>query len=166
VRELGPFVLLVCACGAAARQPPRPTAAAGEHGIAETSAASPSAATAAAGSEDAAEVAAAFDSMAGRAASLAPGMHEVTRKDAGPEPVELVKADARDVCVRVAYEATAPVVAKLVDRGGSVLAAAEAAATEGVLGARGPVCVRRGEIVRGAADGAGARIRWMAWEAP
>lgn len=164
MRELGPFVLLACACGAVVRQPAPARPAPSDEPPATSAAGASSAGAADAG--EAAEASAAFEAMAGRAASIAPGMREVTRKDAGPEAVDLVRADTRDVCVRVAYEATLPVVAKLVERGGGLLAASEAPATEGVLGARGPVCVRRGEVVRGLAEGTGARVRWMAWEAP
>jgi hypothetical protein len=114
----------------------------------------------------AAPVASAFDAMATRAAPLVPGMREVARVEGGAETVDLVRAEGRDVCVRVAYEATGAVLAKLVDRTGGVLAAAPGQATEGVLGERGPVCVRRGDVVRGVAEGAGARVRWMAWQAP
>jgi hypothetical protein len=164
VRELGPFVLLACACGAAVRaQGPARPAVSDEPPA--TSAAGANAGTGPDAGETA-EATAAFDAMAARAASIAPGMREVVRKDAGPDAVDLVRAETRDVCVRVAYEATVPVVAKLVERSGGVLVAGDAPAAEGVLGARGPVCIRRGEVVRGMAEGAGARIRWMAWEAP
>jgi hypothetical protein len=93
-------------------------------------------------------------------------MREVARVESGAEPIDLVKADARDVCVRVAYEASEPVVAKLVERGGAVLAAASSPALQGSLGERGPVCVRRGDVVRAMAEGPAARVRWIAWEAP
>jgi hypothetical protein len=153
VRELIPFVLLVCACGAAVREPPSsplgvtPPPSQQGASAAETSAAS----------------AAAFEALAARGATVAPGMREVARKEG--TAVDLVKADARDACVRVAFEAAAPVTAKLLDGAGNALAALDAPATEGVLAARGPVCVRRGDVVRGVADGADAGVRWMAWQA-
>jgi hypothetical protein len=161
VREIGPFVLLLCACGAAVRQ-------SSPNANARAPARAPEAETAEgpAASADSAEATAAFEAMAAQGGAIAPGMREVARKESGGDPVELVRADARDLCVRVAYEASGPIVAKLVERSGGVLAAAEVPATSGVLGARGPVCVRRGDVVRAVADGAGARVRWMAWEAP
>ena len=127
----------------------------------------PAPAAAAPSASSTAESLAAFDALAARGASLAPGMREVARKEGGSDAVELVKAEARDACVRVAFEASAPVEAKLVDHAGNVLAASDAPAADGVLGARGPVCVRKGDVVRGISDASGAtRVRWVAWEAP
>jgi hypothetical protein len=96
-------------------------------------------------------------------------MHEAARKEAAPGgtgPVDLVKADTRDACVRVAYAASAPVTAKLVDHTGAVLAASDAPSTEGTLGPKGPVCIRKGDVVRGVTDATGVHVRWVAWEAP
>jgi hypothetical protein len=109
----------------------------------------------------------AFNALAMRAAPLVPGMREVARVESGAEMVDLVRADARDLCVRVAYEATATVTARLVDRSGGVLAASHGPTLDGLLGENGPVCIRRGDVVRGVAEAAPtARVRWMAWEAP
>jgi hypothetical protein len=152
VRELAPFVLLVCACGAAVREPPPSPAPS----VAPTVAASASAV--------APDTLAAFDALAARGASLAPGMREVARKEGASDAVELVKAETRDTCVRVAFEASTPVAAKLVDRAGNVLATTDGPATDGALGAHGPVCVRKGDVVRGVADAGGAAVRWVAWE--
>ena len=92
-------------------------------------------------------------------------MREVARRESGADAVDLTTAEGHDACVRVAFESSAPVTVKLLDQASNVLAATEGPATEGVLGARGPVCVRKGDVVRGLAEGAGARVRWMAWEA-
>jgi hypothetical protein len=81
------------------------------------------------------------------------------------DKVEIAHAEGRDACVRVAFEASSPVVAKLVDAQGNVLAASEAPVTRGVLGERGPVCVRRGDAVSAIAEGS-ASVRWMAWASP
>ncbi|MGH7297241.1 MAG: hypothetical protein ACRELB_20045, partial [Polyangiaceae bacterium] len=94
------------------------------------------------------------------------GMREVARKDALAGSIELVKADARDVCVRVAFQATAPVTAKLVDEAGRVLAESEATSLRGTLAKNGPVCVRKGEVVKGVTSAGPARVRWVAWAAP
>jgi hypothetical protein len=112
------------------------------------------------------EASAAFDALAARGQALSPGMREVARKETRGERVDLVHAEGHDACVRVAYEASAPVLARLVDGAGNVLVAASAAANDGVLGERGPVCVRKGDTVACLADGGPARIRWVAWEAP
>jgi len=154
VRELGPFLLLVCACGAAVREPP------------PSPAPLPSPAASASADPGVPETLAAFDALAAQGPSLAPGMREAARREGATDAVDLVKADTHDACVRVAFAASAPVTAKLVDHAGSVLAATDAPATDGVLGTRGPVCIRKGDVVRGLADVAGVRVRWVAWEAP
>lgn len=157
MREWVPFVLLACACGAAVRAPapaPAPPSVANAQAPA-ASVAAPSA-----------EVVAAFEALSARGPAIAPGMHEVTRKESAGDPVELLRARGGDACLRAAFSSTAPIAAKLVDAGGRVLAATESPATEGVLGERGPVCVRKGDVVTGVTEGAGARIAWMAWEAP
>jgi hypothetical protein len=154
VRELGPFVLLLCACGAAVREPPAPSASTPVP-AAVTSAETP-----------VPDTVPSFDVLAARGPALAPGMREVARKEGAPAAVDLVKAETRDACVRVAYAASAPVTASLVDHAGGVLAASEAPATEGALGAKGPVCIRKGDVVRGITDAAGVHVRWLAWSAP
>jgi hypothetical protein len=93
-------------------------------------------------------------------------MREAARREGATDAVDLVKADTHDACVRVAFAASAPVTAKLVDHAGNVLAASESPGTEGVLGAHGPVCVRKGDVVRAVADAAGVHVRWVAWESP
>jgi hypothetical protein len=108
---------------------------------------------------------AAFEALAAQGSTLAPGMREAARREGGADPVALVSAEGRDTCLRVAFSASAPVTARLVDAAGNVLAATGDAAIDGVLGARGPVCVRRGDVVKGVAEGAGARVRWIAWQA-
>ena len=111
-----------------------------------------------------------FDALAARGASVAPGMREVARVETtGDGVVEVVRAGERDTCVRVAFEASSPVVARLLDTEGNVLAASDVPEAEGVLGQRGPVCVRRGDAVSAAAGGAEAavpNVRWVAWQAP
>jgi hypothetical protein len=157
VRELVPFVLLVCACGAAMTRTPEPSQPAAQPSP-------PLPAASASSATDPATVAA-FDALSAQASTLAPGMREAARREGGTDPVALVTAEGRDTCLRVAFAASAPVKARLVDAAGNVLAATSEASTDGVLAARGPVCVRRGDVVRGIADGAGARVRWIAWEA-
>jgi hypothetical protein len=157
VREVAPFALLACACTAAVTArpaspapagstPPEPTAA----GIASTMPAE------------------SYDTLAALGSSVAPGMHEVARKPGtgGGEPVELVRAESHDLCLRVAFDADAPLVTKLVDENGQVLASLAVPATHGVLAERGPVCIRKGDVVRAVAEGSGAHVRWMAWQSP
>lgn len=153
VREAAPFVLLLCACGAAVTEgpapPPSPPVAA--------SASSPPPAPAASES---------FDDLAARAQTLAPGMHEASRRSGALDAIELWRAEQGDACLRVAFASTVPVTAKLVLQTGEVLAATAEPAVEGALGDRGPVCVRKGDVVKGLAEGPAAHVRWIVWEAP
>jgi hypothetical protein len=96
-------------------------------------------------------------------------MHEVARKSGTGGAVELVRAETADACVRVAFSSSAPVTARLVDQAGQVLASSAQPAVEGVLGEKGPVCVRKGDVVHAMADGAdqaATHVRWVAWQAP
>jgi hypothetical protein len=160
VRELLPFALLAVACSAAMRQP---------FGCTPPPAPSPIAPSAEgrAVSLTSPEAGSVFAALSARGPSLAPGMREVTRNESAGDPVELARAEGRDACVRVAFEATAPVVATLSDAEGNVLASSVAPTVEGVLGPRGPVCIRRGDRVSARAEGADAgaiAVRWVAWE--
>ncbi len=151
VREVVPFVLLACACGAA---------------VSRGSRATPTATVASTATSTPASVPDPFDDLVALGPSLAPGMREVARRADGASSVDLLRADAADTCVRVAFAATSPVTARLLDRSGAVLASTAASATTGALGERGPVCVRKGDVVRAAIDGGPARVRWVAWQAP
>jgi hypothetical protein len=93
-------------------------------------------------------------------------MHQVARRDSAGEKIELVHAEQQDTCIRVAFAASVPVVAKLVDGVGNVVAETGAATVEGLLGEKGPVCIRKGEAVSVMVDGPGAAVRWVAWAAP
>lgn len=154
MREVAPFVLLACACGAAVSDrgrspvPPPPALSTGP-------------ATSAAPAADG------FDALAALGPSTAPGMREFARRAGGLEAATLLHAEASDACVRVAFAASAAIVGELVDGAGEVLASSGPAATEGVLAARGPVCVRKGDVVLAAGKGpVGTRVRWLAWQAP
>lgn len=159
MREVVPFVLLVCACGAEATRETRTAA----HPAPE--AAAPVASEAAGG--DIADAASeSFDDLTALGASVAAGMREAARRAGTGDAVDLVKADASDTCVRVAFAASVPVTASLLGAQGDVLATLSQPADHGVLGERGPVCVRRGDVVRGVAGGPPVHVRWVAWEAP
>jgi hypothetical protein len=152
VNEVAPFVLLACACGAA---------------VTTTTATPPApAASASAVTSPVPAPAESFDDLVALGPTLAPGMREIARKASADEAVELVHADSGDACVRVAFAAAGPIVAKLVDQGGDVLSSV-GPAVDGALGERGPVCVRKGDVVRAIAEGAGrSHVRWLAWQAP
>jgi len=107
-----------------------------------------------------------FMGLEALAPSLAPGMRQTAERESAGEPIELVRAGGRDTCVRVAFEAAAPVLAKLVDADGTVLSETRSPAMAGVLGERGPICVRKTETVSAAAEGIGGRVRWIAWTSP
>ena len=93
-------------------------------------------------------------------------MREVARVAGGPAAAPLVQVAGSDACLRVAYEADAPIQAKLVDGAGRVLGGSGAPATEGVVAEEGPVCVRKGDSVVAVPEGQAAHVRWIAWEAP
>jgi hypothetical protein len=152
VREAVPFVLLGCACGAALGHATPPAGS--------------STRTTESATDGAPSTAAAFDALASVGLAVAPGMHEVARRETRGERADLVGAEGRDVCVRVAFKASAPVLAKLLDGDGKVLAARTTVGIEGVLGELGPICVRKGEVVACMAEGGPALLQWMAWEAP
>jgi hypothetical protein len=157
VRELLPLVLLAFACGAVLREPLACTRRVPPAGL------PPARAVA---SARPAEPSASFAALAARGAAVAPGMREVARLQSAGDKIEIAHAEGRDACVRVAFEASTPVVAKLVDGEGNVLASSNVPATYGVLGERGPVCVRKGDNVSAVAEGADANVRWVAWASP
>jgi hypothetical protein len=93
-------------------------------------------------------------------------MRRAAERESGGERVELVRTAEKDTCVRVAFESTEPVLARLLGADGTVLYEARAAATAGTLGDRGPICVRKGDTVSAAAEGPAGRVRWIAWASP
>lgn len=107
-----------------------------------------------------------FEPIEARGPSIAPGMRQVARRESAGEKIELLRADQQDTCIRVAFAAAMPVVAKLVDGAGNAVATTAAAAAEGLLGEKGPICIRKGEAVSVMVAGPGAAIRWVAWAAP
>ncbi len=161
MREALPFLLLACACGAATWSKGAPGSRSGTDADARAHQG-----TAVAGEPGHPDPR--FSTLEARAALAAPGMHPVAERETAGDRVELVRAGTRDACVRVLFEATTAVLAKLVDAEGTTLAEGAAAATQGTLGEEGPVCVRKGDTVSAFADGAGggARVRWVAWSSP
>ena len=165
VLEFLPLVPLAFACGVFMNEPLGCAASSPARSPGHPSIALGSPATAAGSTEETAP-AQAFAALAARGPRVAPGMHEVARMQNTGDKVEIAHAEGRDACVRVAFEASAPVLAKLVDGQGNVLASSDKPATGGVLGEHGPVCVRRGQAVSALAEGSGASVRWMAWASP
>lgn len=165
MREAIAFLLLACACGAATWSGrsfvPRRGSTDDEDSVAPGPAhrARPDA-------EDAREPESTFASLEARAAALAPGMRQAAERESRGERTELVRAAGKDTCVRVAFEAAGPVIAKLFDADGTVLCETHTPASSGVLAERGPVCVRKTGSVTAAAEGDGGRIQWIAWASP
>jgi hypothetical protein len=153
VREAAAFVLLACACGMAARTTP-----AGVPAVRPETGASPP--------TPSVPVANRFESIEARGPSIAPGMRAAVRRESTGEKIELVRAEQRDTCVRVAFEATVPVAAKLVDGSDRALAETGTASIDGVLGEKGPICIRKGETLSVLVNGPRTPIRWVAWVAP
>jgi hypothetical protein len=166
VREAIAFLLLACACGAATwsgRSSDARRRAIDEEGP-PTRAGDPL--PGALPADGIREPDGAFATLEARAASLAPGMRQAAERESTGERTELVRAAEKDTCVRVAFEATAPVLARLLDADGSVLCETHSPAAAGVLGERGPVCVRKNDSVSSDAEAGGGRIRWIAWASP
>jgi hypothetical protein len=163
VPEFLPLALLALTCGASLHEPlacahVAPAATPVSRSRKTTASAAAAAMEAQAGP--------AFAALAARGPRVAPGMREVARMQNTGDKVEIAHAEGRDACVRVAFEASSPVVAKLVDAQGNILASSDAPATGGVLGEHGPVCVRRGDAVSALAEGSSASVRWIAWASP
>jgi hypothetical protein len=161
VREAFALLLLACACGVAARSAPpdRPLGgSAAEDGAGESSGAY-SSRSELPDHEGFAEVEA-------RGPTIASGMREVARRTSAGDRIELVRAEGQDTCVRVAFAAGLPIVAKLVDSSGQVVATTGAASTEGVLGETGPVCMRKGDSMSAVTEGVRGPVRWVAWASP
>lgn len=116
---------------------------------------------------DAGDPIATFDELAKGAGTLAPLMRELSRDEKSGEKslsADVLQAD-KDACVRVTFAATTELRAVLEDPSGAVLAVTKAKA--GVLGERGPVCVRKGGTLRVRFDGDGAiRLRFITWTSP
>ncbi len=124
-----------------------------------------------------------LDRVAASGAALAPGMRELVRLEttAGSSS-EILTPSPRDVCLRVAFVASAPVAPELDDDRGLPFATAKRGRS-GKIGDDGPVCVRRGSSVRlrfvadgstnPSAEGGGAprsgssarevRVRFVVW---
>lgn len=110
-----------------------------------------------------------LDVLVTRGPWLAPGMKEATRfetRDDRSVRREIARAADRDVCVRIAFAAATAVHVWLEDARGDPLADG-GTAESGALGARGPVCVRRGDaIVLRAESDAPTSLRVVAWRSP
>jgi hypothetical protein len=99
-------------------------------------------------------------------------MREAARGDlASPVPPsaaarEIVRADAGDTCARVVFVVQPPAHVWLTDAHGDVLADV-ASTADSPLGAKGPVCVRRGDAIALHVDAAVPWTgRFVAWASP
>jgi hypothetical protein len=167
VREALAFLLLACACGAALGAGSAPDAKkATSSQTSEDAPGVPPRAERTTNEPDApGEPGRGFASLEARGPSLAPGMVQAVERESTGDRVELVRSASKDTCLRVAFEAAQPVVVRLLESDGTVLAETRSTATTGVLGDRGPVCIRKGVAVSAVAEGAG-HIRWIAWASP
>jgi hypothetical protein len=163
VREAIAFLLLACACGAATWSGRSSDARKVEL---DDGRSGPGSDPTRDGAEGAHEPGGGFVSLEALAPSMAPGMRRAAERESGGERIELVHAAGKDTCVRVAFEATAPVLARLLGADGTVLYEMRSPTTAGVLGERGPVCVRKSDVVSATAEAVGGRIRWIAWASP
>jgi hypothetical protein len=117
-----------------------------------------------------------LDALAARATSVAAGMREAARGEIAGDAAGatnattatrvIARADDRDVCVRVTMVARPAAHAWLADTRGDVLSDA-AEATDATLGARGPVCVRKGDVVSLHLESKTPFVaRFVAWQSP
>jgi ABC-type glycerol-3-phosphate transport system substrate-binding protein len=154
-------LVLALACGAQAVRhasgPSAPRADAGVDGAAS--------AASAASDVDASPPVDPLNALAAAKDAVAPGMREVERRH-----VELadgglldLPAPAVDTCFRVALAAKEIVDVSFVDASGASLA--DARGTSPRLGARGPVCVRKGQIAKVTIRGTGA-VDAVIWASP
>jgi hypothetical protein len=153
VRELLAFALLACACGVATRaaKPGAPKS--------QTAVVTPRSSEA-----SALDAGGAFQAIEAQWSAFVPGMRAVATLEGGVEKLQLARADERDTCMRVAFEASEPVVASLLDAASATLATSSPERTRGLLAEHGPVCVRKGDAIYAQATGpATARVRWVAW---
>ena len=165
MREAVAFLLLACSCGAATLKG-RADDARRPHEEPRAGAPSGAGASGASAGEAGGGFDRGFAGLEGRAAFLAPGLRQVAERENAGERVELVRAAGHDGCVRVAFQSSAPVTARLLDGDGGVLAETQTPAADGALGDRGPVCVRKGETVSADVEGPGGRVKWIAWTSP
>jgi hypothetical protein len=104
------------------------------------------------------------DDLAARGPFVAGGMRELLRYDKAEARVRVeIGRATRDGCARLVFVAEKRVLVVLEDGAGTKLSEVDGA-QEGLLAARGPVCVRRGTAVfaRIEAD-APVRVRFVAW---
>lgn len=160
MREAIAFLLLACACGAATWSGRSSDARKAQLDDDGSTPGEPN------GAEGSREPDGTFASLEALAPSLAPGMRRAAEKESVGDRIELVRAVSKDTCVRVAFESAAPVVARLVGADGTVLYETHQASTSGALGDRGPICVRKSDVVSATAEGVSGRIRWIAWASP
>jgi hypothetical protein len=146
---------IVGACGSRQVPSPRP---------AETPLATASVPDASAGPEGGDNVPSLRD-LALRAPEVAPEMRVLAQGEAAPpSSVALPKASV-DLCVRVVFAAGHAVRAKLETAEDGTLAEV-GPVDAGVLGLRGPVCVRKGrEVTLTFGEGA-TRVRYIVWGSP
>jgi len=167
LREALPIFVLACACGASlgtAPAAPPPLAA---------SASKP--AVVVGDEDDPADLGARGEALRARGAAIAAGMRLAAQRRSTDAETDLLRADSRDECVRVAYDADEPIAARLTNARGDVLAHTEAPASSGILPAAGPVCVRKGDAIAAVAlrspdaspdASSRTRVLWAAWAAP
>jgi len=106
-----------------------------------------------------------LESLALLSSELAPGMRELARGESPlPATIRLSPTES-NTCVRAVLGAGGPVVGALLSDTGRVLDLSEAAKTA-VLGARGPVCLKKDQPARIDVQGPEGLVRYVVWVAP
>jgi hypothetical protein len=103
--------------------------------------------------------------LVARAPQVAPGMRVLAQgEEASPKAIDLPRADV-DLCVRAVFVAESPVKAALASSAGDTLETTRPTVS-GTLGPRGPVCIRRGQVLTLRFEQTAARVRYVMWGAP
>jgi hypothetical protein len=166
-RETLPIFLLACACGASFGTAPAASA--------PLAAPASKPALVLGDDEDPAALGPRGEALRARGAAIAAGMRLAAQRRSTDAEIDLLRADSQDECVRVAYDADEPIVARLTNAKGDVLARADAPASFGILPAAGPVCVRKGDAIAAVAlrspdsppdASTRTRVLWATWAAP
>ena len=114
---------------------------------------------------DAGPAAPSLESLALLSGELAPGMRELARGESPlPATIRLSPTES-NTCVRAVLGAGGPVVGALLSDTGRVLDLSQAA-KPAVLGAHGPVCLKKNQAARIEVQGAEGLVRYVVWVAP
>jgi hypothetical protein len=106
-----------------------------------------------------------LEALASRASELAPGMREAARGEGSLPLTVSIPTSPSNACIRVLVRAGVPVIAALVTDGGATLDESRAGSTA-LVGAQGPVCLKRNQATRVEVQGPPGIARYVVWATP